>query len=114
MDEQHMTAKKLLTVFSIRPPDFLADADDECYYPLLGTAIQRELRNRMKLQQYNSLDDAVELLRNAKNIVVSNFLLSPPPKPDTFCPQPCLLSLLVSTSCLWHPNKKLTPRFARS
>jgi NAD-dependent histone deacetylase SIR2 len=65
-----ISAKKLLTAFGIRPPAFLEGADDEAYYSLLSLALSRELSKRAKLPKYNSVDDAVELLKKSKNIVV--------------------------------------------
>ncbi|KAI9789983.1 MAG: NAD-dependent histone deacetylase sir2 [Peltula sp. TS41687] len=65
-----ITAKRLCTAFGIRPPAFLEGAPDDAYYPLLGLAVARELSKRAKLPQYNTIDDAVELLKECKNIVV--------------------------------------------
>lgn len=65
-----ITAKKLLTAFGIRPPDFLEGCEDEAYYDLLSLAISRELSKRSKLPQYNTIDDAVDLIKRAKNIIV--------------------------------------------
>ncbi|KAI9874872.1 MAG: NAD-dependent histone deacetylase sir2, partial [Pleopsidium flavum] len=65
-----ITAKKLCTAFGIRPPQFLEDAPDTAYYPLLGLGISRELSKRLKLPQYNTVDDAVSLLKKSKNIIV--------------------------------------------
>jgi NAD-dependent histone deacetylase SIR2 len=38
--------------------------------PYAKVALSRILRRREKLSQYNSVSDAVNLLRNAKNIIV--------------------------------------------
>lgn len=65
-----ITAKKLCTAFGIRPPLFLDGAPDSAYYPLLGLGISRELTKRVKLPQYNTVDDAVSLLKKAENIIV--------------------------------------------
>lgn len=65
-----MTARKLCTAFSILPPAFLDDAPDEAFHPLLAIAISREFSRRPKLPQYNTIDDAVKLLKESKNIVV--------------------------------------------
>lgn len=65
-----ITAKKLCTAFGIRPPLFLEGSPDSAYYPLLGLGISRELSKRVKLAQYNTVDDAVSLLKKAKNIIV--------------------------------------------
>lgn len=64
------TAKRLLTAFGVRPPFFLEGAPDEAYYILLGVCITRELQKRVKLPQWNNVEDAVQLLKGAKNIVV--------------------------------------------
>jgi len=43
---------------------------DEDFYQLLSLAISRELSKRLKLPQYNSIDDAVELLKKCNNIIL--------------------------------------------
>lgn len=70
MENGNITAKKLLTAFGIKPPPALEGEPDESYYNLLSLAISRELSKRIKLQQYNTIDDAVELLRRSQNIIV--------------------------------------------
>jgi hypothetical protein len=65
-----VTAKKLCTAFGILPPAFLDGAPDAAFHPLLAIAISREFTRRQKLPQYNSIDDAVELLQESKNIIV--------------------------------------------
>lgn len=67
-----ISPKKLLTAFGIRPPLFLDDGPNnvDAYYALLRLAFQRELSKRMKLPQYNSIDDAVQLLKSSQNIIV--------------------------------------------
>ena len=68
--EGTITAKKLCTAFGIRPPPFLEGAPDTAYLQLLGLGISRELTKRVKLPQYNSVDDAVQLLKKSQNIIV--------------------------------------------
>lgn len=70
VEAQTITAKKLCTAFGIRLPSFLDGAPDTSYYPLLGLCISRELSKRQKLLQYNTIDDAVTLLKNSKNVIV--------------------------------------------
>ena len=70
IDAGHITAKKLLTAFGIRPPAFLEGASDEAYFSLLTLAFGRELAKRAKLETYNSVDDAVSLIQKSRNIVV--------------------------------------------
>jgi len=70
VDAGFITAKKLLTAFGIRPPDFLEGSEDDAYFSLLTLAMTRELSKRIKLQKYNTVDDAVSLLQNAKNVIV--------------------------------------------
>ncbi|KAJ4293886.1 NAD-dependent histone deacetylase sir2 [Collariella sp. IMI 366227] len=70
IDAGLITAKKLLTAFGIRPPAFLEGADDKAYYSLLSLAFSRELSKRAKLPQFNTVDDAAELLKKSKNIIV--------------------------------------------
>ena len=65
-----ISAKKLLTAFGIRPPPFLEGSPDDAYYPLLSLAISRELSKRIKLPEYNTVDDAVELIKKSQNIIV--------------------------------------------
>jgi NAD-dependent histone deacetylase SIR2 len=65
-----ISAKKLLTAFGIRPPLFLDGSPDDSYYGLLSLAISRELSKRIKLPQHNTIDDAVELIKKSKNIIV--------------------------------------------
>ncbi|CAG8958682.1 hypothetical protein HYFRA_00011524 [Hymenoscyphus fraxineus] len=65
-----ITAKKLLTAFNIQPPGFLEGMDDCAYYRLLGLAISRELSKRIKLPQFNTIDDAVDLILKSHNIIV--------------------------------------------
>ncbi|KAK3945571.1 SIR2-like protein [Diplogelasinospora grovesii] len=70
VDAGLITAKKLLTAFGIRPPAFLEGAEDDAYFGLLSLALSRELSKRAKLLKYNSIDDAVELLKQSRNIIV--------------------------------------------
>ncbi|KAI0400295.1 DHS-like NAD/FAD-binding domain-containing protein [Xylaria palmicola] len=70
IDSGSITAKKLLTAFGIKPPDFLEGRPDEAYLGLLTLAMTRELTKRAKIMAYNSVDDAVELLKKSRNIVV--------------------------------------------
>lgn len=70
IDAGIISAKKLLTAFGVRPPNFLEGHPDEDYRSLLVLAISRELAKRAKLPAYNSIDDAVELLKNSNNIIV--------------------------------------------
>ncbi|KAM0308821.1 hypothetical protein ACHAO8_009591 [Botrytis cinerea] len=65
-----ITAKKLLTAFGVLPPMHLEGLPDEEYYQFLSFAIRRELQKRIKLPSYNTFDDAVELIRGAKKIIV--------------------------------------------
>lgn len=65
-----ITAKKLCTAFGIKPPSLLDGQPDHKYYPLLGLGITRELSKRVKLPEYNTVDDAVHLLKRSKNIIV--------------------------------------------
>ena len=64
------TSKKLCTAFGIRLPFFLEGEPDEAYYYPLRIGIIRELHKRVKLPQYNTLEDAVALIKKSKNIVV--------------------------------------------
>lgn len=64
------TAKRLLTAFDIRPPEVFGGRPDQGYYRLLGLALLRDLSTRHKLPQYNTVDDAVKLLKTCQNIMV--------------------------------------------
>ncbi|KAI1769376.1 SIR2-domain-containing protein [Hypoxylon sp. FL1150] len=70
VDSGTITVKKLLTAFGIRPPEYLDGMPDDSYYGLLTLALSRELAKRAKLVQYNTIDDAVYLLKKSRNIVV--------------------------------------------
>ncbi|KAF4124369.1 NAD+-dependent protein deacetylase SIR2 [Geosmithia morbida] len=70
VDSGRYTAKKLLTAFGLKPPGFLEGAPDEDYHNLLSLAMTRELSKRAKLPRYNSVSDAVDLIRRSSNIVV--------------------------------------------
>lgn len=67
---EKMTARKLCTAFNVRIPRFLDDAPDESFYQLLGLAINRELNKRPRLEQYRTIDDAAQLLRERNNVMV--------------------------------------------
>lgn len=70
MESGTVTAKKLLTAFAIRPPIHLEGHPDDAYYQILSYALRRELMKRLKLPQYNTVEDAVELIRHARKIIV--------------------------------------------
>ncbi|KAK0742474.1 DHS-like NAD/FAD-binding domain-containing protein [Apiosordaria backusii] len=70
VDTGAITAKKLLTAFGVRPPPFLEGEDDDAYLGLLSFAFSRELNKRGKLMKYNTVDDAVALLKEKQNIIV--------------------------------------------
>lgn len=65
-----VSAKKLCTAFGILPPSFLDGAPDEAYHTLLAIGISREFSRRPKLPQWNTVDDAVHLIRESQNIIV--------------------------------------------
>ena len=65
-----VSAKKLCTAFGFLPPPFLDGAPDEAYHPILALAISQEFSRRLKLPQYNTVDDTVKLIKEAKNIIV--------------------------------------------
>lgn len=70
VEAHKISAKKLCTAFGIRLPSFLDGEEDTSYLPLLALCISRELSKRVKLPQYNTIDDAVSLLKKSKNIIV--------------------------------------------
>ncbi|KAK2880695.1 hypothetical protein FQN49_000464 [Arthroderma sp. PD_2] len=65
-----VSAKKLCTAFGIMPPAFLEGAPDKAYHPLLFLGMSRESSKRLKLPEYNTIDDVVQLMKKAKNIIV--------------------------------------------
>ncbi|KAG9248719.1 chromatin regulatory protein sir2 [Calycina marina] len=65
-----ISAKKLMTAFGVRPPPFLEGQPDDAYYNFLSLAISRELSKRVKLLRYNTVDDAVNLIEESRNIIV--------------------------------------------
>ena len=70
VDSGRYTAKKLLSAFGIKAPAFLEGAPDEDYCSLLSLAITRELSKRAKLARYNTVGDAVDLIRRSSNIIL--------------------------------------------
>ncbi|KAI5304951.1 NAD-dependent histone deacetylase sir2 [Ascosphaera pollenicola] len=65
-----ISLEKLCTAFRILPPPFFENAQDDAFYKYLMIGIDLELSSREKLPHYNSVDDAVNLLKTSKNIVV--------------------------------------------
>ncbi|OAA51710.1 NAD-dependent histone deacetylase, silent information regulator Sir2 [Metarhizium rileyi] len=70
LDCGRYTAKKLLTAFSIKTPVYLNGESEEYYASLLVIAIAKELSKRVKLEAYNTVEDAVDLLEKSKSIIV--------------------------------------------
>lgn len=65
--DEGTSMRKMVTMFGIRND---LPYSETFYCRILGLAIQREMRKRHKLPQYNTIDDAVTLLQGSKNIVV--------------------------------------------
>lgn len=68
-----MSAKKLCTAFGIRPPEFLEGQANGAYLNLLVMLINDywdEQTRRPRLEQYKTVDDAIKLLQESKNIIV--------------------------------------------
>ncbi|EJU03647.1 SIR2-domain-containing protein [Dacryopinax primogenitus] len=62
---------KLLLAFGVLlAPDLRSQLTEEHYIALLKQAISRTLRDRERLSQYETIDDAVALIRNSKHILV--------------------------------------------
>ncbi|KAI1436245.1 DHS-like NAD/FAD-binding domain-containing protein [Xylaria sp. CBS 124048] len=70
LDSGAISVKKMLTAFGVRPPELLEGRPDSAYLGLLTLAMSRELNKRVKIMDYNTVDDAVYLLKKSKNIVV--------------------------------------------
>ena len=68
--EQRISLEVLCSTFNVPLPDTPLDPPDSQLLARLKKAIAVDIRNRIKLHQYNSVDDAIALVRNAKNIVV--------------------------------------------
>ncbi|KAI9819748.1 MAG: NAD-dependent histone deacetylase sir2 [Phylliscum demangeonii] len=79
VDAEMVTARWLCLVFGIRPrtgircpiwgEDYLQPSDEH-YYQLLRSYIAREDSGREKLEQFNTLADAVMLMKKSNNIIV--------------------------------------------
>lgn len=67
LTKNEVPVRKLVTAFGHRPDLPYGDA---FYYRLLGVSIQKEIQKRQKLPQYNTIDDAVQLLKDRKNVIV--------------------------------------------
>lgn len=65
-----ITAKKLITAFGVRPPEWFEGRPDTGYYQLLGLTIARESTKRRKLAEYNTIEDVVRLLSSRRQIVI--------------------------------------------
>lgn len=65
--KEEVPIRKMVTIFGVRPD---LPYGDTWYCRVFGLAIQRELRKRYKLPQYNNIDDAVSLLQTCKNVMV--------------------------------------------
>ncbi|EGD91110.1 hypothetical protein H112_01701 [Trichophyton rubrum D6] len=65
-----VSAKTLCTAFGIMPPSFLEGAPDKAYHPLLSLGMSKESSKRLKLPDYNTIDDVVQLMQKAKKIIV--------------------------------------------
>ncbi|KAI5196601.1 SIR2-domain-containing protein [Aureobasidium subglaciale] len=62
-----VSIRKLVTAFGVRPD---LPYSTTWYYRILGLCIQRELRRRQKLTEYNTIDDAVSLIQKSNRIMV--------------------------------------------
>ncbi|PNS19917.1 hypothetical protein CAC42_7884 [Sphaceloma murrayae] len=67
IDDNMYTIRQLVTAFGVRPD---LPYPDSWYLRILSEAIQRELRRRQKLPQYNTIDDAVTLFQKSKRIMI--------------------------------------------
>ncbi|KAF8474749.1 chromatin regulatory protein sir2 [Kalaharituber pfeilii] len=65
-----ISIRKLITAFGIKPPSFFDAAPDEALLPLLHALIAREMTRRRKLEDINTIEDVVRLLKKSKNILV--------------------------------------------
>ncbi|KAF4556954.1 Sir2-like protein 1 [Elsinoe fawcettii] len=67
LNDDMYSLRQLVTAFGVRPD---LPYPDSWYLRILSESIQRELRRRQKLRQYNTIDDAVFLLKKSKRIMV--------------------------------------------
>jgi len=68
---QNIPPSKLLLAFGVLlAPDLRAQITEEDCIALLKQAISRVLRDRERLVQYETIDDAVRLIKDAKKILV--------------------------------------------
>lgn len=65
--KEEVPIRRMVTIFGVRPD---LPYSETWYCRVFGLAIQRELRKRYKLPQYNTIDDAVSLIQKCKNIMV--------------------------------------------
>ncbi|KAH6690681.1 DHS-like NAD/FAD-binding domain-containing protein [Plectosphaerella plurivora] len=70
IDSGRYSVKRLLSAFGVKAPAFLEGAGDDAYMSLLALAFSRELSKRAKLNAYNTLEDAITLIRRSQNIMV--------------------------------------------
>ena len=68
--QHRIPLQALCTAFGIPPPAVPAGSPDSTLRNRLRKAIAVDMSNRIKLHKYNSVDDAIALLRNAKRIMV--------------------------------------------
>lgn len=68
--QQSIPLQKLCSVFGIVPPAITPDPQDSALLRRLKKAIATDMANRIKLHKYNSVDDAIALVKNAKDVMV--------------------------------------------
>ncbi|EPX71069.1 Sir2 family histone deacetylase Sir2 [Schizosaccharomyces octosporus yFS286] len=68
--EQQIPIRLILKKLGISLPTALDEFEDLDLLPLLKEVLRREASRRLKLPQYNTIDDVIEQLHKAKNIVV--------------------------------------------
>jgi NAD+-dependent protein deacetylase SIR2 len=69
LDSERYAPLKLLTAFGVAVPPMF-DTNENAVWELLGLALYRELAHRRRLPQFRTIDDAAELLKASKNILV--------------------------------------------
>lgn len=67
-----ISVRKLCTAFEVRIPQWLLTEPDDApgFYRLLGLAMLRELNKRQRIEKYQTIDDAADLINKSKNILV--------------------------------------------
>ncbi|EEB09012.1 Sir2 family histone deacetylase Sir2 [Schizosaccharomyces japonicus yFS275] len=70
LHQNKMSVRSILETLNINLPEVLSDFSDEDLLPLLKYILKHEASRRLKLPQYNTLDDVTNLIQSCDNIIV--------------------------------------------